>query len=592
MRALRLIIELLRRRPRLVSVVVPLLAIASFLDAVPLIGFAPIVDLLVRPDLNGASPATIKITAWISSAGLPPTLPVVAGLFVGLFVLKSVFAAVVQFVATRVHFSLVRESMTSLLGDFLGASWPFFTRNDQGTLGNTLLRETEKIGIAFETTTLVLAHVMRLAAFLIVALLLSWPLTLLTIGLLVLALLPFHLLGQLSYRIGSSHTKAANEFQGSVVETIGAAKLILGFGNQRQSLEKISRGMDPYLRSAVQYVMVRAVAPIAFEPLGFIIALVVLYAGTAVYDVHLSTLFILLYIMKSGSTVAMTVINEKNRLENVAPALEQIDRLQAEAASLVQPTGTKRFERLEREIAFKDVRFAYPGHGETLKGVSLTIPRGRMTALVGRSGSGKTTFLDLLMGFYAPSGGSILIDGISLGELDVASWRGRLGFVPQDPFLFRASLRENLLWANERAGDAAVAPASAAANATEFISQLPEGLDTVVGDRGVRLSGGQRQRVAMARALLRKPELLILDEATSALDSHSELLIQESVERLSSTVTVIAIAHRLSTIKKADTIYVLDKGSVVESGSFERLMSISGGAFLKAAELQGLKPPA
>jgi ABC-type multidrug transport system fused ATPase/permease subunit len=590
-RALRIVRELMRRQPLFVSVVAPLLALTSLLDAVPLIGFAPIIDLLIHPDLSQASPATLHITAWIARAGLPATLPVVATLFVSLLIVKSLVATATQLVVTKVNFSLTKASMTRILSSFLGAGWPFFVRNDCGTLGNTLMRETEKITIAFESTAVILANSLRLAAYLVIALLLSWKLTVLTLGLLGLALLPFFLLGRLAYGIGATHTRMANEFQGSVIETLSAAKLILGFGNQEKSLRKISDSLGPYLKSSVQWVMVRAVSPLAFEPLGFMMALTILYVGLMRFQIPLSSLFILLYILKTSSGLAMNVMNEKNRLENVAPALEQIDRLESEALRMVQPTGLRRFELLEREVLFEGVRFSYPDREETLKGVTVAIPKGRMTALVGRSGSGKTTFIDLLLGFYQPQAGRITVDGVPLGELDILSWRQRIGFVPQDPFLFRASIRENLLWANSEATPKEIEQARAAANATEFISQLPEGLDTVVGDRGVRLSGGQRQRIALARTLLRKPELLILDEATSALDSHSELMIRESVERLSKSVTVVAIAHRLSTIKSADRIYVLDKGSVVESGSFEQLMSINGGEFLKAAELQGLKPP-
>mgnify|MGYP001577554368 CR=1 FL=1 len=592
MRSLRIIRDLLRRQPLFVSVVAPMLALTSLLDAAPLIGFAPIIDLLVHPHRSQASPATLHITAWIARAGLPTTLPVVTALFISLLIVKSLVATATQFVVTRVNFSLTKSSMTRILRNFLGAGWPFFVRNDCGILGNTLMRETEKITIAFESTAVILANAMRMTAYLIIALLLSWKLTLLTLGLLGLALLPFYLLGRLAYGIGAMHTRAANEFQGSVVETLSAAKLILGFANQEKSLSKIGESLDPYLKGAVQFVMVRAISPLAFEPLGFMMALAILSVGLTRFHIPISSLFILLYILKTGSGLAMNVMNEKNRLENVAPALEQIDRLEGEALRMVQPTGLRRFERLEREILFEGVCFSYPDHEATLKGVSVAIPKGRMTALVGRSGSGKTTFIDLLLGFYQPQAGRITVDGVPLGELDILSWRRRLGFVPQDPFLFRASIRENLLWANANAAPEEIEQACAAANASEFIIQLPNGLDTVVGDRGVRLSGGQRQRIALARTLLRKPELLILDEATSALDSHSELMIQESIERLSKSVTVVAIAHRLSTIKMADRIYVLDKGSVIESGSFEHLMNINEGEFLKAAELQGLKPPA
>jgi len=234
------------------------------------------------------------------------------------------------------------------------------------------------------------------------------------------------------------------------------------------------------------------------------------------------------------------------------------------------------------------VNFVYPDGTQTLKDCSLNLPKGRMSAIVGPSGAGKTTFLDLLMGFYRPTSGSVKIDGRPLQDYDVGGWRRRIGYVPQEPFLFHTTVRENLLWASENASPADIEKALDSANASEFVSELAEGLDTVVGDRGVRLSGGQRQRIALARALLRKPEILILDEATSALDSQSETLIQNAVEKISKEVTVIVVAHRLSTIQKADRVYALSKGRVAESGTFSELMA-AGGEFSRSAQLQGLK---
>jgi ABC-type multidrug transport system fused ATPase/permease subunit len=211
-----------------------------------------------------------------------------------------------------------------------------------------------------------------------------------------------------------------------------------------------------------------------------------------------------------------------------------------------------------------------------------------MIALVGRSGAGKTTLVDVLMGFYEPTSGAVLVDGVPLQDLDINSWRGHIGFVPQDAFLFNMSLRENLLWSKTDATEEQLRQACLQANAIEFIEKLPQGYDTLVGERGVRLSGGQRQRIALARALLRQPEVLILDEATSALDSHSERMIQESIEKISQHTTIVVIAHRLSTIQKADCIYVLDEGRVVESGSFGELMRRDGN-FLEMAQLQGFE---
>ena len=199
-----------------------------------------------------------------------------------------------------------------------------------------------------------------------------------------------------------------------------------------------------------------------------------------------------------------------------------------------------------------------------------------MTAIVGQSGAGKTTLVDLMLGLYQQSEGDILLDGKSLSQFDLNSYRQRVGYVPQDPQLFNTTVRENLLWSAPAASEQKIWNACSLANAEPFVRELPDQLETVLGDRGVRLSGGQRQRLALARAIIRKPDLLILDEATSSLDTESEGLIQKSIDKLSSEMTIIVIAHRLSTIRNVDHVYVLDKGTIIEEGSYRQLTNKLG----------------
>ena len=209
-----------------------------------------------------------------------------------------------------------------------------------------------------------------------------------------------------------------------------------------------------------------------------------------------------------------------------------------------------------------------------------------MTALVGESGSGKSTITDLVLGLQIPDDGMVLIDKLSLNNYKQNSFRQRIGYVPQDPMLFHCSVRDNLLWSQENATENELWEALKLANADQFVLDLPEGLDTLVGDRGVRLSGGQRQRIALARALIRKPELLILDEATSALDSDSEKLIQASIENVAKETTILIIAHRLSTIAKADKVYVLSKGEIIEEGTYENLSNKKEGILYQMINTQ------
>ena len=222
------------------------------------------------------------------------------------------------------------------------------------------------------------------------------------------------------------------------------------------------------------------------------------------------------------------------------------------------------------------VNFGYESRQKVLQDITLTIEAGKTTALVGSSGAGKTTLSDLILRFYDPTNGEVLIDNVNLQKFRISSLRSKIAVVSQDTFIFNTSVRDNIAYPHQNITEEAILEAASQANALEFIQQLPEGFDTLLGDRGVRLSGGQRQRIAIARALLSQPDIFILDEATSALDSVTERLIQESLEKLCLGKTVVTIAHRLSTIIRADKVVVLEKGRIVEQGSYQELLQKRG----------------
>ena len=296
---------------------------------------------------------------------------------------------------------------------------------------------------------------------------------------------------------------------------------------------------------------------------------------------------------QGGSTIpellTFTVI--LNRLATAANAvprgsaeisrrLGQIDRLDAilrDDDKEYPKDGITPFTALEKEIRFQQVTLRYPAASfDAVNELSFRLQKGTVTAIVGASGSGKTSIADLMLRLYEPTSGTIYADGVSISEYSLDSWRGAFGVVSQDAFLFNESIRENIRFSLPSATDEEIIAAAGVANAHEFISALPEGYDTIVGDRGYGLSGGQKQRIALARAVLRQPEILILDEATSALDSVSERLIQEALDVFTRNRTVIVIAHRLSTISHADRILLIEGGSLVEQGTHRQLMELGG----------------
>jgi ATP-binding cassette subfamily B protein len=275
------------------------------------------------------------------------------------------------------------------------------------------------------------------------------------------------------------------------------------------------------------------------------------------------------------------------RLQKTIGASERLFEILGEPGEFTGPENPAAGP-VKGAVTLENVRFSYPTRKDiaVLKGISLDIRPGQKVALAGQSGAGKSTIAQLILGFYPPSEGKLLFDGKPSGEYDLRALRSQMAIVPQEVLLFGGSIRENIAYGRPGASDMAIREAARQANALSFIEAFPEGFDTIVGERGVKLSGGQRQRVAIARAILKDPALLILDEATSALDSHSERLVQDALETLMKNRTTLIIAHRLSTIRYVDTIFVLQDGNIVESGSYDELECKEGGAFRQLLQLQ------
>ncbi|MNZ92994.1 Heterocyst differentiation ATP-binding protein HepA [compost metagenome] len=281
----------------------------------------------------------------------------------------------------------------------------------------------------------------------------------------------------------------------------------------------------------------------------------------------------------------------QSNLENIAaavPAFKGIMELQRDCRKSKELQGISHIDGSEieplvisQQLECRQVYYRYDRREPdyTLEAINMTIPANRMTAIVGPSGAGKSTLIDLLMGLIKPERGQVLIDGKEMSDADILSLRSSISYVPQDPFIFHGTIRDNLLMVDPDATEDVMWEALSFSSAAEFVRKLPKRLDTVIGDRGARLSGGERQRLVLARAILRRPSILILDEATSALDTVNETKIQAAIERLKGFMTVIVIAHRLTTIRNADQVIVMDKGKIVQTGQYDKLTEEETGLF-------------
>ena len=404
-------------------------------------------------------------------------------------------------------------------------------------------------------------------------------------------IVPIVLLGRRLRSLSRENQDWIANSSGTASETLLSVQTVQAFTHEQPSRAAFSEITEKSFVVARKRILTRAIMTVIVISLAFFGVVGVLWSGA--HDVRQGVLsigelvqFVIYAVMVAGSVGALSEI--WGELQRAAGATERLVEL-LEAEDTVQDVASPAIlpDRLEGAVAFENVTFRYPARPETaaLDGVSFRIEPGETVALVGPSGAGKSTVIQLLLRFYDPSKGRILIDGHELRDIARAEFRRSMALVPQDPVIFANTARENIRFGRPDATDAEIVAAGQAAAAHDFLTALPDGYDSYVGERGVMLSGGQKQRIALARAILRDAPILLLDEATSALDAESERAVQDAVDRLAEGRTTLVVAHRLATVKKADRILVFDQGRIVAEGSHNALVA-EGGLYARLARLQ------
>lgn len=587
MKAFIFIRDIFKKYPALLLSNILLLVLVSLIEAVSLFSVAPLVDFVTKSDLKDISPVTQWVVAAMNFFNLPATLGSWLIFLVGLVTLDSILYVMARHSILRTKYTVLRDLMLGTFEDFFRARWYFFSSSKQGVFLNTFIRQIDIVGAAFGWMALFFAELLQLLFYLAVPFYISWQVTSISLLATLLFSWPLLLLGKLAYQWGKQNTATANKLSSVIYENLGLAKIILGFGNQRRAIENFEGAFDADRRVTIKAQTLQISVPRIYRPLGIMVLIISLFSARK-FAVPLSEMAVLLLGLVQVINYIGRLTTGKTSIENFFPSYEQVLSLRKRARELKQKTGTRKFSGFTKEISVEKLSFTYPEHKPTLVDVNVRIPKGKMIAFVGESGSGKTTLIDVIMGFHQPLKGEMKLDGVTLENFDIDTYRQRLGYVPQESVLFNLSIRDNLRWAKVDASDEEIKQACQEANAEQFIEAFPHKYDTLVGDRGVRLSGGQTQRVALARAILRKPDILILDEATSSLDTQSERLIQEAIENIAKETTVIVIAHRLSTVVSADYIYVLKSGRVIEQGTYPELIQMNG-EFHRMAKLQVLE---
>lgn len=605
-RIIRLLLPLLKFYPWVVPVIIFLGFVSSAVEGV---GISLFIPLLYSLDQTSQSQAQLNVQAGVLTnlfdrifIHVPADRRfIVATVLIFVSILIKIILSYSNTIVFAWYSSQVGHRLRSdVFHQLMTVSYRFWENSESGQLMNILATETWQTGRALGVLVNLITTICTVVVFAGLLFLLSWRLTLVVgIAIFLISML-IQFLTRRVKQLGQRAVQVNQNLANRMWESFGGLRLIREFGREAYEQKRYERDSkavrDTFLKLEL---LAGTVGPLS-EALSATLLLFVLVVVVQHNQTALPTLLTFVFILYRLQPKVKQLDAARVGLVSLASSVEAVMSLLDCSDKPYVHSGIVPFNRLQQSIDFKSVTFDYTfdhaidqniakskdvNHLPALKNIALQIPRGKTTALVGPSGAGKSTLISLLCRVYDPTEGEIEVDGRPLREFDLHTWRERIAIVSQDIYLFNTTIRENIVYGRLEATDQEIITAATLANAHDFICQFPDGYETKVGDLGGRLSGGQCQRIALARAIIRDPEILILDEATNSLDSITENLIQEALTMLSQDRTVIVIAHRLSTIEQADQIVVLNEGQVVEQGKLQHLLKLNG-LFAKLYHLQ------
>lgn len=514
-----------------------------------------------------------------------------------LFIVLTIYIAVIAFQAlinrkqTILNMEIIqgytKHRRISLYKKVLSANWSTLVSRKNSDIVNAFSIEINRVAAGTIYLLQLFSQTIMAVFHLIISFILS---PLLTIFVLVCGTIIFLYLNSSlreSKKLGISLHRTNQDLFSNITEQLHGVKEVKSYGIEKYQLELFHQTVAGIEKNMIDFIRVQS-KPDLYYKIGAAFAIsLFFYFAVNFFKVEPAALLIIIFIFSRLWPLFSAFQNNLQNIFVMLPAYDALKSLEEEfsfnAEGELHDNVTELPLPVEKSIDLNNLNFRYGDNLDSfaIRNFNLRIQAKTMVALVGKSGCGKTSIVDLLLGLLQPQEGSISVDNLTIDQNLLKRWRRSIAYVPQDPFLFNSTIRENLLRFTPNASEIDLKSALEAASALEFIHNLPAGLDTVIGDRGVKLSGGERQRIVLARAILRKPAVLVLDEATSALDSQNEYKIQKAVERLRGKMTVLVIAHRLSTIQHADLIVVMENGSIAESGSYSELAQKNEGLFQK-----------
>jgi len=498
--------------------------------------------------------------------------------YIGFFTFKGLFSFIHSFLMRAIGAKVVRDVREQIFKKLVALPMNFYVNKPSGELISRVINDSNVLqGLLGYSIKDIFVEGATFIALLIIAFIRRWDLTLIA-----LTVLPFSffVINKFGGKMKKISQKTQEQISGLVIrltESISGIKMVKAFIREKLHEDKFSEENKKYYRIALKGARTIEYSNLLHEIITGIGSTFILFYGFYLVFLNKMTMGDLLSFFAAVGmmyTPIKRLGSANNNLQQAQAAAERIFYL------LDQPPeadGTEHMPAIKDTVAFNNVTFIYPGtRKKVLDDVSFTVKKGELVAIVGKSGAGKTTLVDMLPRFYRPTSGSILIDNMDVNNATFESLRKNIGIVSQDIILFNETVRENIAMGKPDTTKEEIIEAAKAAYAHDFIKEMPDGYDTVIGERGVKLSGGQKQRISIARALLKNPPILILDEATSSLDTASEIIVQKALDNLMVNRTTFVIAHRLSTIRRADKILVLDKAKIIEAGTHEELLEKGG----------------
>jgi ATP-binding cassette, subfamily C, bacterial len=557
-------------------------------EGVGLIMLIPLLQLIGFDGGQQPDRTSLLVKDLFQTAGLPLTLPAILCVYAAILGIHAVATRYQEGLSARMSLGYTQFMQDRLYTAFARVDWLYFTQMKGSNVIRVVTSDLIRAGFATRRLLELIATVILAIIYIGVAMSVSYIMTLFALACGVVIFLMLQPLNRQAHRLGEELQTAAEQMYGVAMEHLSGMKIAKSYSLEDGHAKSFSAVTSQVADKAIRFLIVDADTQM-YHQLGAIAALSAFFVIAAnLVTIPSTSLLLVVFAFARLSPKVSGIQHYIQHISNILPAYREASLMLScfEAASESPCPSALRPLRLKSAIRFRRVSFSYNGsmEGLALRHIDLVIPAHKTMALVGPSGSGKTTLADLILGLLNPIEGAIFIDDRPLRGEWVHHWRSSIGYVPQETFLFHDTVRSNLLWARPEATEEELRTAIGLAAAQDFVSALPQGLDTVLGDRGIRLSGGERQRIALARALLRKPALLLLDEATSSLDMENEQRIQDAIEGLHGELTMVIIAHRLSTIRRADSIVVLDRGRVVEAGAWETLAQKKGGRFRELLE--------